>query len=100
MARQIPLLLSRDQKLKAAGRVSRTLQKPWHRSSKPQRTARESSRGRVNAHSAIGTFRTCRVSKLSQLSGIKRKLDLDLAKGRFRRKAAAHARQIATKKLA
>ena len=50
MARQITLSLSRDQKLKAAGRVSRTLQKPWHRSSKPQRTARENSRSRVDAY--------------------------------------------------
>lgn len=61
MARQIPLLLSRDQKLKAAGHVSRTLQKPWHRSSKRQRMARANSpKYRGWALPLMAPSRTCR----------------------------------------
>ena len=38
--------------------------------------------------SACGTFRTCLISELSLLSGVKRKLDLETPKGSFWGKAA------------
>jgi hypothetical protein len=37
--------------------------------------------------SACGTFRTCLISELSLLSGVKRKLDLETPKGSFWREA-------------
>lgn len=42
--------------------------------------------------SVVGTFRTCLISELSLLSGVKRKLDLETPKGGFWRKAVVRCK--------